>query len=198
MSGWDDLYDRLSALRHVRRERARNDEEVAERELSAWCAVATEQLLRDLVDLATERAKEFERRTGRVVVVVYPSDPPLGNPSAGPSLAFMKLTVDGATLHLYAHRAPGALPVVHFAFAGDVLKPTPGRKRRDAKDLLRSRLTSLPACVVDRNGSGYVLYEPRGRHNAEPQLVSLDSVVFDAFELLVEELRAVDTDELEI
>ncbi len=189
MARWQDLYDRFSTIDRSRREE-RDRAAATERELARWCDCTMDDVMTRIHAAALERAREFEEHTGRVVVVAYPSHPPFGDANGGPSMRFMSFLLDGAVLHLYSHRVPGSLPVLQFALGGDARQP---HGKRSGNDLLRSRLLSVPACVVERlPDDGYALLRAATRKAAEPEAVSLDDLVFRAFDLVVEALHALD------
>jgi hypothetical protein len=192
MSSWTKLYRKVNGLDTINRRAEKERQAVeAKRGFEAWCAKAVDTVMQAIADAAFKRAKDFEIETGRVIQVLYPSHPPVGA-DVGPSMTFMKFSLDGSEVHLYSHRAPGTNPVLHFALAGDSARPVDSSRRPQLPgpgDLVRNRVLSLSGCVIERSSDDrpQLLRISKG----EKAPVTADEVVFTAFEQLVESYRAV-------
>ncbi len=185
MADWDRLYKKVRSADSIRRELALRD--IAAHEDRAafdeWCERVTDLVLTALRDHAIRRAREFEQASGHVVYVKYPSHDPIGG-ADGPSMKFMRFALDGTTLHLYSHRAPGSLPYLHWAVA----ERTSGTDERSRLAPFRRRIESIPSCMIVRlEDEAFELRSNPARGAAEEKrVITVDDVVFQAFDLLVD------------
>ncbi len=186
MDRWDDLYEQMRALdveREKRETRVAVDAE--ERRLfDEWCTKVTDTVMQRIADVAEERARELEARTGKRMRVEYPSRDPILCEPDGPCMSFMSLTLEGSELQLYSYRGPGDLPFIHFVPIPPQAPPSSARPKHH-------RLISVPGAFIARHADGsWELLRARSGGDDEPaEPTSIDELVYRAFELLVASLK---------
>lgn len=185
MDHWKSLFDKFNREESVRVEKQRRalDEAEARRSFDAWCSAATEQVMTAVCESAREHAVEFQSHTGCPVLVQYPSRRPLDMEPDGAHITFLRLELRGSRVEFYAHRGPGLLPFFHFVHT-----------HADAQHKRMNRVVaSLPACYAARLADGrWELRRagPAPAPGSASDLVSVEELVFRAFELLIECLDA--------
>lgn len=193
---WNKLYQRVDAPKpepapgREAAHKARLAQE-ASRLLDKWCVKAVNDVTAALRAAVTERAKAFEKATGFEIIL----RPAVGD--AAPRLSkhllpssFMTLSLGDADVHLYILRAPGELPVLHYAVdAGALLPPVSTRAGARPAAPGNQRLVSTPASLIARGPDGRPRLKAPGTGEDGP-LVKLDDVVFSAFERLVDTFEA--------
>ncbi len=187
MSRWDDLYREVSRIEQAERERAERElgATASRRSLEEWSNRVTTEVMEQLGNAATERAGEFEERTGKRVSVRYPAREPINCEPDGPWMRFMSLQMEGSELQVYSYRLAGELPSFYFM-------PMPPRSDEAPPSLSRRRhrLMSVPGAFATRNpDDGYQLMQPRSPDEGPAEPIGIEGLVFGAFELLIAGLR---------
>jgi hypothetical protein len=182
VTSWSGLYAHFNAQEQERSRAAGADHDYAQavRALDLWSDQVTTQVFEALCTLATHRATAFRVATGASVAVLYPGEPALEVSSDGLRMTFLKLRLGTSDVDIYSHRRSGSPPSLHLVRSR---RPDSGeRGRQPARQLL-----SRPLCIVARlPDDRYALRRlSSGRISLEEPPLSVEDVVYDAFELLV-------------
>ncbi|MEN9580716.1 MAG: hypothetical protein RJA70_3725 [Pseudomonadota bacterium] len=173
---WDELFDHFSLAESRRTAELQRQAHEADalREFEAWCQIAIERLMQDIKRVALARSAVFVEKTGRELLVQYPSGPPISTSRGGPEIRFLKLGIAGAQVHVYSSHARGGLTHIH-------LLPSRSTSLRE-----NDRLVSEPgAFIVRRPDDDYELRFLRGDPEGPAGTpMSIDVLIFRAFRLL--------------
>jgi hypothetical protein len=176
VSHWQDLYARFNEIEKGRREREERAQKAAAERAArdSWAEHATDAVMHAIAEAAAARAEDFAAATGHNVSVDYHGpDPALAG--RAPAMTFVRLSYDDVGVLLYSYCTSGELPSLHFVHPqptapGSVVHPT---------------FISTFAAVVTPAGEGYALRRP-GNGGEHSDRVSVEELVFRAFQLLVE------------
>lgn len=174
---WAELYVQVNGEESRRSARARQlaEEQRALEQFEAWRRRAIDQLMQDMMHAAQARAQDFVLHTGLELQVSYPTGARVAVPN-GPEVRFLRLGLGNALVHVYTSFVPGSLTHVH-------LLPSRTSSLRN-----NERLVSEPGAFIVRTADdGYELRHQRGDPDgAEASVMSLDTLLFRAFRLLVQ------------
>lgn len=172
MPSWEDLFDKVREQPVL--ERPSQINMLRRMEFDRWALGIVPRVMRDVHTVAQRQALQFLDHTGATVNVAEPEPPQSVNPRA-PWLAYITLSLGETLLHLYATRGGGARLSLHML---------PDDAAWAQKN---QRVVSHAGCFVVRQDEGYELHYLRGDPGGGPQdVMSLDTLVFRAFELLVQ------------
>lgn len=185
MDRWKSLFEKFNREESARLlvQRRAQQEAEARQAFDAWCTSTTDQVMSGVCESARHHALEFQAATGRPVSVLYPARPPLDLQPDGAHITFLRLELRGSRVEFYAHRGPGLLPFFHFVHTHDDAQ----RKR------INRVVASLPACYAARLPDGRWELRRAGPAPAPEvasDVVSLEELVYRAFELLIEGIEA--------
>ena len=166
---WESLFHSFSERRRERQERTQ-----ASDELAAWYDTQTQLVMTLLREVASERAERFEETAKVQVEVRWPSHPPINVGPDGPFMSFMTLRVGEREVHLYSHRVGLTAPSLHYVVSRASMAERP-----------REGLVGRPGCRIEqREGGGFLLRSVIPGN--ESAVLSVDDIVYRAFELLLE------------
>jgi hypothetical protein len=166
---WESLFHSFTERRRERDERSRVSDELA-----TWYDEQTNLVMTLLREVASERAETFKHNAGVQVEVRWPSHPPINVGPDGPFMSFMTLRVGEREVHLYSHRVGLAAPSLHYVVS-----------RASQAERAREGLLGRPGCRIEqREGGGFLLRSVTP--GTGPEVLSVDDIVFRAFELLLE------------
>ena len=181
MDRWKQLYRKFQAVESAREARER---EVEERKAAFenWCRVATDAALDGVVTGLRARGEEFAQHTGIRIAVEARNRPPVEMGEGGPRMSFVRVSLATARIDLYSHREPGGLPVLHVVRSHYSPGHPPMIRHVDV-------IVSVPTCTVVRlPDDGWALRRVglSGRVDEDGEVVDIDELVFEIFEMLVD------------
>jgi hypothetical protein len=174
---WRGLFDdyRSAEAERLERERRRQELETSRREHDAWCQQAVREVMAAVAQAASRRADELALEAG-VRVEVRPLRHGPGRPLKA-EIAYLELVRGRDSIYLYAYREPGHAPLIHY------LMPSYDGVVERAK---HPRIVSFPGCRIARGDEGDpVLLQNPIDPSAGAEVVSIDDLIFRAFELLL-------------